>query len=71
MSYSLSMEEAKKGCKTADMQIDGNEVSNTSPVLAGSSDPGGAPMGGKHEFSQERTRRPDSPGQGSFRRKYP
>jgi len=65
------MEEAKKDCKAADMQIDGNSTENTSPVLMGSSDPGGAPMGGKHEFSVERTRRPEAPGQGSFRRKYP
>lgn len=64
MSFLGSLEDAKKNAKMADMQIDGLETSNTSPVMNGSSEAGGAPMSGKKEFSTERTR-PGSPGQGS------
>ena len=64
MSYLGSREQAAKDAKAADMQIDGLETSNTSPVMSGSSDAGGAPLSGKKEFSTERTR-PGSPGQGS------
>ena len=71
MSYLGSREQAKSDAKAADMQIDGLETSNTSPVLNGSSEAGGAPMSGKKEFSTERTR-PGSPGQGGgMRRSYP
>jgi len=70
MSYARSLAESRADNKTADTQIDGNSPDNTSPVLKGSADPGGAPMGGKKEFSAERTRRPDAPGsQHSFTRK--
>jgi hypothetical protein len=53
------------------MQIDGLEPGNTSPVNAGSSEAGGAPLSGKKEFTTERTR-PGNLGQGGgLRRKYP
>ena len=71
MSYLGTREQAKSDAKAADMQIDGLETSNTSPVNSGSSEAGGAPMSGKKEFSTERTR-PGSPGQGGgMRRAYP
>jgi hypothetical protein len=71
MSYLGTREQAKSDAKAADMQIDGLETSNTSPVLNGSSDPGGAPMSGTKEFTTARTR-PGSVGQGgSIRRAYP
>lgn len=71
ISYFGSKEQAKKDCMAADVQIDGNETSNTSPVLRGSEDPGGAPMEGTKEFTTARTRA-GKVGQGSgMRRAYP
>lgn len=69
MSFCGTKEDAKKYAKEADMQIDGLETSNTSPVNAGGSDAGGAPLSGKKEFSTERTR-PALSG-GAMRRAYP
>ena len=71
MSYLGTREQAKSDAKAADMQIDGLETSNTSPVRDGSSEPGGAPMGGRKEFTTERTRRTDVGQGGGMRRAYP
>lgn len=70
MSFLGTREDAKRYSREADMQIDGNETSNTSPVLNGSSDPGGAPMSGKKEFSHERTRASAGANSGGLRREY-
>lgn len=59
MSYPMSREQAKADCKAADVQIDGNSPSNTSPVMKGSSDFGGAPMSGEKMFTNSRTRHTD------------
>lgn len=59
MSYPMSRTQAIADAKAADMQLDGNETSNTSPVLMGSSDFGGAPMSGEKMFTNARTRHKD------------
>ena len=72
MSYFGDLAQAKADAEHADVQIDGLNPSDTSPVRSGAdSDPGAAPMNGKHEFTTERTRGNTPLGQGSFRRHYP
>jgi len=68
MSYFGTREQAKSDSKAADMQID--DLSTTSPILNGSSEAGGAPMGGPKEFSQSRTRTGNATGSG-LRREFP
>lgn len=71
MSYLGSREQAKSDAKAADVQIDGLETSNTSPVRDGSTEAGGAPMDGPKEFSTARTRHGWRGNQGGMRREYP
>jgi hypothetical protein len=71
MSFLGSLDDAKANAKKADMQIDGLETSNTSPVRDGSTEVGGAPLSGKKEFSTERTRPGDLGQGGGMRRAYP
>jgi len=68
MSYFGTREQAKSDAKEADMQID--SLDTTSPVRDGSSEAGGAPMGGPKEFSQSRTRTGNATGSG-LRREFP
>ena len=68
MSYFGTREQAKSDAKAADMQID--SLDTTSPILNGSSEAGGAPMGGPKEFSQSRTRTGNATGSG-LRREFP
>lgn len=74
MSYFGRAKEAAEDCAKADIQIDGHEASNTSPVLKGSTTAGMAPMNGPNHFTKER-HRPEfvgnrKPGSG-FRREFP
>jgi hypothetical protein len=71
MSYFGRMEDAKKDCAAADIQIDGNSPENTSPVLHGGSSAGMAPMQGANSFSHSRTRPNWKPNRTSMRREYP
>jgi hypothetical protein len=71
MSYPGTREQAKADARAADEQIDGLETSNTSPVRDGSSEPGGAPMEGRKEFTTERTRHGWKGNQGGMRRTFP
>jgi hypothetical protein len=71
MSYYGSHSDAAADAKKADLRIDGLSPANTSPVLDGSEDPGGAPMSGKHEFSETRTRPGNLADGGTNRRAYP
>jgi len=68
MSYFGTREQAKSDSKAADMQID--SLDTTSPVRDGSSEAGGAPMGGPKEFSQSRTRTGNATGS-ALRREFP
>lgn len=74
MSYFGRKQDAAKDCVEADIQIDGHEPGNTSPVLHGSTTAGMAPMSGPNNFTKER-HRPEfvgnrKPGSG-FRREFP
>jgi hypothetical protein len=71
MSYPMSREQARADCKAADLQIDGNDASNTSPVFAGGSAEGAAPMEGEKMFTKSRTRPSFKGNQGSLRREFP
>jgi hypothetical protein len=71
MSFCGSKEDAKKYAKEADVQIDGLELSNTSPVRSGSNEAGGAPMIGPKAFTTERTRHGWKGNQGGTRRSFP
>jgi len=68
MSYFGNREQCRKDSKAADMQLD--SLDTTSPVRDGGSSAGMAPMGGPHEFSQERTRTGNAKGMG-LRREFP
>jgi hypothetical protein len=71
MSYLGTRENAKADAKAADMQIDGLEPSNTSPVRDGD---GGAPvlkMEGEKTFTTARTRHGWRGNQGPMRREFP
>jgi len=69
MSFLGSKEDAKKYAMEADKQID--DLMTTSPVRDGSSEAGGAPMSGKSEFSNERTRTKQVGNTGGMRREFP
>lgn len=69
MSFLGSKEDAKKYAMEADVQLD--DLSKTSPVRDGSSEAGGAPMSGKSEFSNERTRTKQVGNTGGPRREWP
>jgi len=71
MSFCGTFDDAKNYAKRADMQIDGLETSNTSPVRDGSTEPGGAPMSGRKEFTPERTRIGGASNPGGYRREFP
>lgn len=72
MGFFGSREDAKKASREADMQIDGLEPGNTSPVRDGKDTiDGGAPMQGKREFTTERTRHGWVGNQGKTRREFP
>lgn len=70
MSYFGTREQAKADCKAADMQIDGNDTSNTSMVQSGGSSMGAAPLSGTKEFTTARTRHTDTMVKG-MRREFP
>jgi len=70
MSYYGRKDAAREDCLAADIQIDGNDPSNTSPVLKGSSTAGMAPMSGENKFSHSRTR-PNWKARGEVRRTFP
>jgi len=71
MSYYGRAKEAKEDCAMADIQIDGHDASNTSPVLHGSSTVGMAPLTGQNTFSHTRTRPAWKNGRTAMRREYP
>jgi hypothetical protein len=72
LSYYGRRDDAKKDCAAADIQLDGNDPSNTSPVLKGSQTAGMAPMSGPNTFTKER-HRPEFVGnrRTGFRREFP
>ena len=69
MSFFGSKEDAKKYAKEADVQLD--DLATTSPVRDGGMEAGGAPMSGKSEFSNERTRTKQVGNMGGMRREFP
>lgn len=69
MSYFGDKAQAKADAMAGDMQID--DLMTTSPVRDGSSEAGGAPMSGKSEFSNERTRTKQVGNTGGMRREWP
>jgi len=70
MSFLGSKEDAKRYAQEADKQLD--DLSTTSPVgKGGSMEAGAAPMSGKSEFSNERTRTKQVGNTGSMRREFP
>jgi hypothetical protein len=70
MSYFGSKEQAKKDAMAGDMQID--DLTTTSPVGAGGGmEAGGAPMKGRSEFTNDRTRPTFVGNQGGPRREWP
>lgn len=70
MSFLGSKEDARKYAMEADKQLD--DLMTSSPVGAGGgTDAGGAPMSGKSEFSNERTRTKFVGNQGGVRREFP
>jgi hypothetical protein len=71
MSYFGRKQDAAKDCVEADIQIDGHDASNTSPVLHGGSFEGMAPMSGPHNFSNQRQRPALKPSVSSMRRTFP
>jgi hypothetical protein len=73
MSYPGTRETAKADARAADMQIDGLETSETSPVRDGGSSAtvaGAAPLNGEKEFTTKRTRHTDTMVKG-MRREFP
>lgn len=71
MSYYGRKKDAAADCAEADIQIDGHEASNTSPVLHGSNTAGMAPMSGSHEFTNQRSRPAWKTPVKTTRRSYP
>lgn len=69
MSYFGTKEQAKKDAMAGDMQID--DLMTTSPVRDGGSEAGAAPMSGKSEFTNERTRTKQVGNTGGPRREWP
>jgi hypothetical protein len=69
MSFFGSKEDAKKFAKEADVQLD--DLATTSPVRDGGTEAGGAPLSGKSEFSNERTRTKQVGNTGGMRRTFP
>lgn len=69
MSFLGSKEDAKKYAMEADVQLD--DLSKTSPVRDGGTEAGAAPMSGKSEFSNERTRTKQVGNMGGMRREFP
>jgi hypothetical protein len=70
MSFFGTKDEAKKWAMEGDKQLD--DLMTTSPVGAGGgTDAGGAPMSGKSEFSNDRTRTKFVGNQGGVRREFP
>jgi len=70
MSFLGSKSDAKKYAEEADMQID--SLMTTSPVRdGGGMEAGAAPMSGKSEFTNERTRTKQVGNTGGPRREWP
>lgn len=70
MSYFGTKEQAKKDAMAGDMQID--DLMTTSPVRDGAGmEAGAAPMSGKSEFTNERTRTKQVGNTGGPRREWP
>jgi hypothetical protein len=70
MSFFGNKEEARKWAMEGDMQID--DLMTTSPVGAGGGmEAGAAPMSGKSEFTNERTRMKFVGNQSGMRREFP
>ena len=69
MSFFGNKEEARKWAMEGDKQLD--DLTTTSPVgKGGSMEAGAAPLSGKSEFSNERTR-PKTGGMSGMRREWP
>jgi len=69
MSFLGTKEDARKYAMEADKQLD--DLMTTSPVgKGGGMEAGAAPMSGKSEFSNERTR-PKTGGMSGMRREFP
>jgi len=74
MSFYGNKADAKKFAEEADIQIDGLNPADTSPVQNGGSlaEAGGAPLEeGPREFSHDRTRMRFIGNQGNMRREFP
>lgn len=72
MSYFGRKADAKADCLEADIQIDGTDPSNTSPVRDGGGMKFGlAPLSGTTEFTKERTRPGWVGRRTSMRREFP
>jgi hypothetical protein len=70
MSFFGNKDDARKWAMEGDKQID--DLTTTSPVGAGGGmDAGGAPMSGKSEFTNERTRTKQVGNMGGPRREWP
>lgn len=70
MSYLGSREDAKRDAMAADKQLD--DLTTTSPVgKGGSMEAGAAPLSGKSEFTNERTRTTQVGNKGGMRREFP
>ena len=70
MSFLGSKEDAKKYAMEADVQLD--DLTTTSPVgKGGSMEAGAAPLSGKSEFTNERTRTKQVGNTGGMRRTFP
>ena len=70
MSFFGNKEEARKWAMEGDKQLD--DLMTTSPVgTGGGMEAGAAPMSGKSEFSNERTRTKQVGNTGGMRREFP
>jgi hypothetical protein len=70
MSYFGDRAQARKDAMDADKQLD--DLMTTSPVgKGGSMEAGAAPMSGKSEFTNERTRTKQVGNMGGMRREFP
>lgn len=70
MSFFGNKDEARKWAMEGDVQLD--DLTTTSPVgKGGGMEAGAAPMSGKSEFSNERTRTKQVGNMGGMRREFP
>ena len=71
MSYMGRKNDAREDCKSADLQLDGNDPGSTSPVRDGGDSAGMAPMSGEQQFTSKRTRPAGRGNTGGMRREFP